>query len=145
MRESLDNFYMKMAYLVSERSTCLRRKVGAVIVKNKIVLSTGYNGAPSGIEHCSSESCVRKKLNVPSGERQELCRGSHSEMNAISQAARTGTNIDGSTLYCTTYPCAYCAKAIVNAGITRVVYTEGYPDKLTEEMLKNIKVEKYIF
>lgn len=143
-RQSIDIFYMKMAYLVSERATCIRRKVGSVIVRNKIVLGTGYNGAPSGIEHCSNETCIRKKLNIPSGQQHDKCRGSHSEMNAIAQAAKNGVNIDNSTMYCTTQPCIYCAKAIVNAGIKRLVYCESYGggmDELTSEMLKNIQVD----
>lgn len=143
-RDSIDIFYIKMAYLVSERSTCLRRKVGSVIVKDAIVLSTGYNGSPSKIPHCTSETCIRTKLNIPSGERHEMCRGSHSEINAIAQAAKQGINIDGATLYCTTQPCIYCAKAMVNAGIKRIVFVENYGngfDELTKEMLQNIQVD----
>ena len=144
-RIDLDLFYLKMAYLVSERSTCIRRHVGCVIVRDSIVLSTGYNGVPRLLEHCSSNICIRNKLNIPSGEKHELCRGSHSEVNAIAQAAKNGVNIDNSTIYITTQPCIYCAKALVNAGIKRIVYCEDYGrglDELTKEMLKNIEVVK---
>lgn len=143
MRESIDSFYIRMAYFVSERSTCIRRKVGAVIVRNKQLLSIGYNGVPPKVDHCTKESCIRTKLNIPSGERQELCYGAHGELNAISTAAENGINIKGSTLYCTTYPCAYCAKAIVRSGIIKVVYKEGYPDELTKNILQNIEVVKF--
>lgn len=143
-RENIDLHYIKMAYLISERATCTRRKVGAVIVRNGIVLSTGYNGAPNKIDHCSNETCIRRKLNIPSGERHEMCRGSHAEVNAIAQAARNGVNIDNSIMYCTTQPCVYCAKAMVNAGIKTLIYSEDYGnglDDLTKEMLKNIEIK----
>lgn len=143
-REELDEFYIRMAYLVSTRSTCIRRKVGAVIVKDKIVLSTGYNGAPTEISHCNSDTCIRNKLNIPSGERHEMCRGAHAENNAIAQAARKGISIEGATIYCTTQPCIYCAKSIVNSGIKRLIYSEPYGngmDELTMEMLQNIEVK----
>lgn len=143
-RESIDDFYLKAAYLVSERSTCTRRKVGAIIVRDKIILSTGYNGAPRNIEHCTTKTCIRTKLNIPSGEKHELCRGGHAEANAIAQAAMNGINIKGSTIYCTTQPCVYCAKLMANAGIERIVYSEPYGkgmDELTLEMLQNIKIE----
>jgi dCMP deaminase len=141
-RESIDIFYMKMAYLVSTRSTCLRRKVGSVIVKDKIVLGTGYNGSVKGMKHCTSETCFRK--NVPSGEKLNNCAGAHSEQNAICQAACKGVSIEGATLYCTTQPCTYCAKAIVNSGIKRLVFCESYGngfDDLTKEILQNIQVD----
>lgn len=143
-RDSIDIFYMKMAYLTSERSTCIRRKVGAVIVRDKMVLSSGYNGSPKGIEHCTSETCIRNKFKIPSGEKHELCRGSHAEVNAIAQAAKQGINIDNATLYCTTQPCIYCAKAMVNAGIKRIVFSESYGsgfDDLTKEVLKNMQID----
>ena len=144
-RDSIDVHYMKMAYLVSERSTCLRRKVGSVIVRDKQLLSSGYNGAPVGLPHCTSDLCMRMKLNIPSGEKPNLCRSVHSEMNAICQAAKNGVNINGATIYCTTFPCIYCAKSLVNAGIKRLVYCESYgvgEDKLTLEMLQNIQIDK---
>lgn len=126
---------MDIARLVARRSTCLRRQVGAVLVKEKNILATGYNGTPSGITHCAEVGCLRQKLGVPSGERHELCRGLHAEQNAIIQAAKHGVNIAGSTLYCTNSPCSICSKMLINAGIARIVYLEGYPDSLSQEML----------
>lgn len=136
---------MNMADLASTRSSCMRRQVGAVLVKENQILSTGYNGVPRGIEHCEATGCLRQKLNVPSGEKHELCRGLHAEQNAIIQAAYTGISIRGATLYCNTKPCSICAKMLVNAGIVRVVYLEGYSDELSDEMFKgaDIKVEKF--
>lgn len=144
-RDNIDIFYMKMAYLTSERATCVRRRVGSVITRDKMLLSSGYNGAPSGIEHCNKDTCIRLQMNIPSGEKPNLCIGSHSEINAIAQAARNGVNINNSTIYCTTFPCIYCAKAIVNAGIKRLVYCESYgnmEDPLTKKILQNITVDK---
>lgn len=109
-RPSWDEYFMEITHLVAKRATCLRRQVGAAIVKDRNILATGYNGAPSGVSHCLETGCLRAQLNVPSGERHELCRGLHAEQNAIIQAAKHGTNIDGSTLYCTTLPCIICAK-----------------------------------
>ena len=138
-----DIFFMELAYLYAEQSTCLKRKVGCVIVRDGIQLSGGYNGAPKGIPHCTT--CIRKQLGIHSGERQELCRAGHAEGNAIAQAARNGVNIDNAILYCTTQPCAYCAKLIVNSGIKRIVYCEEYGhgmDDLTKEILQNVSIEK---
>lgn len=135
-RPDWDSYFMKFAFLARERSTCLRRKVGAVIVKNRQILATGYNGAPKGITHCEVTGCLREKLNVPSGERHELCRGLHAEQNAIIQAAYHGVNIQGAELYCTDMPCIICAKMIINAGIKRVVYAQGYAeDSITGKMM----------
>ena len=148
LRIPQDEFYMKLAYSYAEQSTCLRRKVGAVIVRDGRQLSAGYNGAPPKIAHCTSDTCIRTKLNIHSGQQQELCRGGHAEQNAIANAAENGVAIKGSTLYCTTQPCIYCSKAIARAGIVRIVYAESYAngmDELTKEMLQNIKVEKYEF
>ena len=136
MRPSWEEYFMDIAKLVAKRSTCLRRFVGAVLVKDKNILATGYNGVPSGITHCSESGCLRERLKVPSGERHELCRGLHAEQNAIIQAAKHGVNIDGSTLYCTTAPCVICAKMLINAGIKQIVYMDGYPDELSSDMLK---------
>ncbi len=143
-RPSWDEYFMEMAEVAQKRSTCLRRKVGAIIVKNNHIMATGYNGAPAGIEHCSERGCVREKLGVPSGQRHELCRGLHAEQNAIIQAAQLGQSIAGGTLYCTNQPCVICAKMIINAGIVRVVVKDGYPDELAVEMLNEagIKIEK---
>jgi dCMP deaminase len=133
-RPSWDQYFMDITRLVSTRSSCLRRQVGALLVKDRNILATGYNGVPSGITHCQAVGCLRERLKVPSGERHELCRGLHAEQNAIIQAAKHGTNIDGATLYCTTMPCIICTKMIINAGITRVIYGEGYADELAREM-----------
>lgn len=142
-RPSWDEYFMEMAEVVRKRSTCLRRAVGAVIVRDNRIMATGYNGVPVGIEHCETRGCLREQRNVPSGERHELCRGLHAEQNAIIQAAHLGQSIAGGTLYCTTQPCIICAKMIINAGIKRVVIKEFYPDELSEAMFDEagIKVE----
>ncbi|OGC03993.1 cytidine deaminase [candidate division WOR-1 bacterium RIFOXYA12_FULL_43_27] len=140
-RPSWDEYFLKITFDAAERATCVKRKVGAIIVKNNRILSTGYNGAPKGLEHCTEATCLRKKLNIPSGERHELCRGLHAEQNAIIQAAVYGVNIEGGTLYCTFQPCVICVKMMLNAGIKRLVYKGDYPDKLAEAMLKESKME----
>ncbi|RLC45375.1 MAG: cytidine deaminase [Candidatus Coatesbacteria bacterium] len=133
---------MGIARLVAERSTCLRRHVGAVIVRDKRILTTGYNGAPAGMKHCEEVGCLREKLKVPSGTRHELCRGLHAEQNAILQAAMFGVSIKGADLYCTNAPCVICAKMVINAGMSkRIYYQDGYPDKLSLEMLEEAGVE----
>ena len=135
-RISKDEYFIKIAGLVSERSTCLKRKVGSVLVKDSHILSTGYNGAPSGFNHCTPETCVRQ--NLKSGEKPELCRGVHAEINCIIQAAIHGTSILGNTiLYSTHFPCMSCLKLIINAGIKSLVYREGYnmENKIKEELL----------
>lgn len=128
-RPSWDEYFLNIAHLVATRSTCLRRQVGAVAVKNKQILATGYNGAPMGVTHCDEVGCLREQLKVPSGERHELCRALHAEQNAFLQAARHGVNLDGATLYVTVQPCSICAKMIINAGIKKVVMEGEYPDK----------------
>ncbi|MGB9812796.1 MAG: deoxycytidylate deaminase [Thermovenabulum sp.] len=145
MRPSWDSYFMEIAEVVSKRSTCLRRQVGAVIVKDKHIVATGYNGAPSGLLHCEEVGCLREKLGVPSGERHELCRGLHAEQNAIIQAAALGSSIKDSTIYVTTQPCALCAKMIINAGIKRIVFKGEYPDEFAVNLLKEAKItfEKY--
>ncbi len=140
-RPSWDEYFMEMAELARTRTTCIRRGVGAVIVKDHRVLATGYNGTPNGLTHCSETGCMRAKMNIPSGQRAELCRGLHAEQNAIIQAATLGQNIGGSVLYCTTQPCSICSKMIINAGIKRVVIAEPYPDELGEAMLKEAGVQ----
>ncbi len=134
-----------MAKLVATRSTCIRRQVGAVIVKDKRVLSTGYNGAPKGSRHCDELGCIREILDVPSGTRHELCRGVHAEQNAVVQAAYFGVSVKDASIYTTTYPCSMCAKIIINAGITEIVFGEGYPDDLSKELLEEsgMIVRKY--
>ena len=140
-RPSWEEYFMEIASLVARRSTCLRRQVGAVMVKGKNILATGYNGTPSGITHCEQAGCLRQQLNVPSGERHELCRGLHAEQNAIIQAAKHGVNIADATLYCTNSPCIICSKMLINAGVQRIIYREGYPDLLSMEMLAESGVE----
>lgn len=136
-RPSWDEYFMDMAVLTAKRSTCLRRQVGAVIVKDKHIIATGYNGAPRGVPHCDEKGgCLRQQLNVPSGERHELCRALHAEQNAIIQAATLGQSIEGGTIYVTNQPCVICAKMIINAGIRRIVVKEGYPDELAVEILR---------
>ncbi len=135
-RPSWDEYFMGMAKLTSQRSTCLRRKVGAVIVKDKHIIATGYNGAPRGLSHCAElGGCLREKLNVPSGQRHELCRALHAEQNAIIQAATLGQSIEGASIYITHQPCSICSKMIINAGIERIVVDEGYPDELATKLL----------
>jgi len=143
-RPTWDVYFMDIADLVSRRSTCLRRSVGAVLVKDRRVLATGYNGAPSGLHHCLDVGCLREQLGVPSGERHELCRGLHAEQNAIIQAALHGVSVNNATLYCTNQPCVICAKMIINAGITAVVIKATYKDKLAEDILNEagVKVSK---
>lgn len=132
---------MKMAQVVSERSTCLRRQVGAVIVKDKQILSTGYNGSPSGLKHCAEVGCLRQKLQIPSGERTEICRAVHAEQNALVQAAKHGVEIAGADIYTTVEPCVLCTKMIINAGIKRVVYANPYPDALAHEIAEEAELE----
>ncbi len=144
-RPSWDEYFMEMAALTAKRSTCMRRCVGAVIVKDNRAIATGYNGAPMGIAHCEDRGgCLREKLQVPSGQRHELCMALHAEQNAIIQAASMGHSIDGGTIYITHHPCAICAKMIINAGINRIVIREGYPDELSAQILEEagLKIEK---
>jgi dCMP deaminase len=140
-RPSWDEYFLNIAKLVATRSTCLRRNVGAVVVKDKQVLATGYNGAPSGIVHCEEVGCLREQLGVPSGERHELCRALHAEQNAFLQAARHGISLNGGTLYITTQPCSICAKMIINVGIKKIVIEGEYPDQLAVELLEEAGVE----
>ena len=140
-RPDWDHYFMEIARVVSKRSTCLRRSVGAVIVKNRQIVATGYNGTPSGLEHCAVTGCLREQLKVPSGKMHELCRGIHAEQNAVVQAAFHGVSVNGGTLYCTHQPCVACTKILINAGIKSIVYANTYPEKLAEEMLKASKIE----
>jgi dCMP deaminase len=135
-RPSWDEYFLEITRLVATRSTCLRRRVGAVLVRDKRILSTGYNGAPRGLRHCLEVGCLRDRLGIPSGERHELCRALHAEQNAIIQAALHGVSVDGGTLYCTNQPCVICSKMLINSGIRRIVYAEGYPDELSRELLE---------
>jgi dCMP deaminase len=144
MRPSWDEYFMEIVDLIKDRSTCIRRQVGALIVKDKRILATGYNGAPIGCKHCTEIGCIREKLNIPSGQRHELCRAIHAEQNAIVQAAQSGTSVNGGSMYVTHQPCVLCAKMIINAGIKKVVFKGEYPDELAMELLKEsgIKVER---
>ena len=135
-RPTWDEYFMEMAELTAKRSTCSRRQVGAVIVRDNRAVATGYNGAPRGLAHCGEKGgCLRQQLNIPSGQRHELCRALHAEQNAIISAASMGNAIEGGTIYITHQPCVICAKMIVNAGIKRIVVREGYPDELAMEIL----------
>lgn len=143
-----DKRFMELTEQVATWSSCYNRnrQVGAIIVKNKRILTTGYNGAPQGVESCKDRGeCLREKLGIESGTRHELCYAVHAEQNAIIQAARLGIVLEGATLYCTHQPCVICAKMIINAGITRIVYKQGYPDEFAMQLLKeaDVVVETY--
>lgn len=144
-RPSNDEYFMSMAELVAQRSTCVRRRVGAVIVKDKHILSTGYNGSPKGTRHCEDLGCIRVQLNVPSGTRHELCRGVHAEQNAVAQAAYFGVSVKDATIYTTTFPCSMCTKILINAGLSEVVYKVGYVDDLSKELLAETKLKVRCF
>lgn len=141
MRPSWDEYFMEIARQVATRSTCLRRHVGALIVRDKRILCTGYNGAPRGLAHCDVTGCLREEMGIASGQRQEICRGLHAEQNAIIQAALHGVSADGGTIYITHQPCITCAKMIINAGIVRAVCDAEYPDELAREMLQQAGVK----
>lgn len=140
-RPGWDDYFMKITHVVSERATCIKRRVGAVIVKENRILSSGYNGSPKGMKHCGEVGCIRSDMNVPSGQRHELCRGLHAEQNAIIQAAWHGVRIEGSTMYCTHQPCIICVKMMINAGIKRLVYEGNYPDELAAGMIVDSKLD----
>ena len=144
-RPPWDEYFIQIAALVATRSTCLRRQVGAVIVRDRRILTTGYNGVPKGMSHCLDRGCLREKMDIPSGQRQELCRGIHAEQNAIIQAATMGVSIKNSIIYCTHQPCILCAKMLINSGIERVVIVSGYPDETALEFFDEagVKVEKF--
>lgn len=134
-RPPWDQYFMSIAELVAQRATCLRRQVGAVLVRDKRIITTGYNGVPAGIRHCLDIGCLRETQNIPSGERHELCRGLHAEQNAIIQAAVYGVSLDGATLYCTNQPCAICSKMLINVRVKKILYRSGYADELAIDML----------
>ncbi len=136
-----DEYFMRMAEVAKERSTCIRRQVGAILVKDNFIISTGYNGAPSGLPHASEVGCLRTTMNVPSGSNHEICRGVHAEQNAIIQAAVHGVSTDGAVVYCTNKPCSICTKMLINARISRIVYLDGYEDLLADELLKETSIE----
>jgi dCMP deaminase len=145
MRPTWDEYFMSIVDLVKTRSTCLRRQVGALIVKDKRILASGYNGAPVGCKHCDEVGCIRNKLNIPSGQRHEICRATHAEQNAIAQAAYSGPSIKDATMYVTTQPCVLCAKLCINAGIRKIIFRGDYPDELAMELLQEagVRVLKY--
>jgi len=141
MRPSWDEYFMQIVDVVKTRSTCIRRQVGAILVVDKRIISTGYNGPPTGLPHCEETGCLREQLGIPSGERPELCRGVHAEQNAIIQAALHGVSTKGATLYVSASPCVTCAKMLINAGVKRIVYEEEYPDELAFQLLKEAGIE----
>ena len=140
-RPDNDQYFLKVASVVAERSTCRRRHVGAVAVKDKHILATGYNGAPKGFKHCLDIGCLREKLNVPSGQRHELCRALHAEQNALIQASLYGVSVEGSTLYITNQPCIICAKMLINASVKKIITAGGYPDKMAAKFLKQAGID----
>lgn len=140
-RPTWDEYFLEVARLVAKRATCGRRRVGAVVVKDKRILATGYNGAPSGLKHCIDIGCLREKLRIPSGQRHELCRGLHAEQNALIQASLYGISLKGSTIYATNQPCVICAKMLINAGVKEIVVADGYPDKMAMDFLKEAKIK----
>ncbi len=144
-RPSWDEYFCSIVAQISSRSTCLRRQVGALIVKEKRILATGYNGAPSGLTHCLDVGCIREENDIASGERHELCRGLHAEQNSIIQAALHGVSIAGATIYCTHQPCSSCAKMIINSGIVRVIFLDAYPDDLAQTMMTEAGVSQQRF
>ncbi|HEX9714457.1 MAG TPA: cytidine/deoxycytidylate deaminase family protein [Desulfurivibrionaceae bacterium] len=139
-RPSWDEYFMGITEMVAQRSTCLRRKVGAILVRDKRIIATGYNGAPAKVSHCLDIGCLREQQGIPSGERHELCRGLHAEQNSIIQAALHGFSIEGATLYCTNMPCAICSKMLINARIEKIYYKEGYADSLSSLLLAEAQV-----
>lgn len=141
MRPSWNKYFMEIAHLVKTRSTCLRRQVGAVVVKDKRILSTGYNGAPTNCKHCSEMGCLRDELKIPSGERHELCRALHAEQNAIAQAAQHGISMKDAAIYVTHQPCSLCAKLIINAGLSAIIYEGDYPDSLAIQLLEEAGIK----
>lgn len=145
LRPDWDDYFMQITEVIATRSTCIRRKVGALIVKDNRILTSGYNGAPKGLNHCADIGCRREELNVPSGERHELCRAIHAEQNAIIQAATYGVSIKGAVLYTTTQPCVLCAKMLVNAGVKKIVFQGAYPDDLAMDILKEAETELVLY
>lgn len=144
-RPSWDGYFLALAMVASTRSTCLRRRVGAVLVSENRVLTAGYNGSPAGTRHCTDIGCLRQRLGIRSGERHEICRGSHAEMNALAQAAASGTSVRGCTAYCTHEPCSICSKLLINAGCKRVVYLHPYPDELSRELREEAALVSEVF
>jgi len=144
-RPSWDEYFIEVCEVVARRATCIRRRVGAILVRDKRILATGYNGAPSGLPHCLDIGCLRQHQNIPSGQRHEMCRGLHAEQNALVQAARHGISVKGAVLYTTLEPCVLCSKMLINAGIEKIVFVEEYPDQLARDMLAEAGIETLKF
>lgn len=144
-RPDWEAYFLAMALIASSRSTCLRRKVGAVVVSANRIVATGYNGSPANTQHCTDIGCLRQRMGVPSGERHEICRGAHAEMNAIAQAAAHGVPIDGCTLFCTHEPCSMCSKLLIQAGCRRIVFLHAYPDDLSRSLRKEAGIESAVY
>ena len=141
-RPAWDDYFMEITHVVAKRSTCLRRQVGALLVSDRRILATGYNGAPKGLAHCGElGGCYREKLGVPPGQRQEICRAVHAEQNAVAQAAVHGVKLDNVTCYVTIQPCVTCTKLLINASVVRIVYEGDYPDEMALQMLQEAAVE----
>lgn len=141
LRPSWDEYFMNIAETTATRATCLRHRVGAILVSDRRILSTGYNGAPRGIAHCLDIGCLRDKLKIPSGKNHELCRAVHAEQNVVIQAARHGVSTVGSDLYTTLFPCAVCVKILVNAGVKRIIYKQDYPDDFAKKILREARIK----
>jgi len=144
-RPSWDEYFTLLAKTVATRSTCLRRQVGALFVRDRQILCTGYNGSPSGLVHCDKIGCLRESLGAPSGERHEICRAVHAEQNAIVQAAKHGVALVGADLYVTHQPCILCTKMLINIGVRRIVYIHPYPDPLANEMSREVGLELVMY
>lgn len=144
-RPNWNTYFMDIALLIARRSTCIRRQVGAIMVKDNRILTTGYNGVPNKITHCKDVGCLRTDLHIPSGEKHELCRGVHAEQNAIIQAARFGISLEGATLYCTHFPCSICSKMLINCGIVQVYFHNNYDDSYSRSYLHegNIMIRQF--
>ena len=140
MRKSWSEYFMEIAHTVATRSTCLRRQVGAIAVKDKRIVATGYNGAPANVRHCLDIGCLREQMGIASGERHEMCRGLHAEQNVIVQAAVHGLSIQGAELYCTTKPCLICSKMLINCGVSIIYYAQDYKSDLSDQMFKEANV-----
>ena len=140
-RPTWDEYFIELLEITKKRSTCIRRKVAAIIVKDRQIISTGYNGAPRGVAHCEDVGCLREQMNIPSGERHELCRGTHAEQNAIIQAAVHGVSIADSEIYITHSPCVLCSKMLINAGVKKITFCGEYPDELSMQLLGEAGVE----
>ena len=141
LRPSWEEYFMRIAEVTATRSTCVRHKLGAVLVRDKRILSTGYNGAPRGMKHCIDIGCLRDRLKIPSGTRHEICRGVHAEQNTIIQASRHGVTTEDSEIYITHEPCAVCAKILINAGVKKIICKTGYPDPFAKKLLKEARVK----